>query len=107
MPKLHKTNTNTRKMNIEILKRVMSEKKITLPLLNKQDWKIVKTKYSNRKINKLLTHMSTNKITELNKLIYTGAKFVCDKITVSVKNTKRNSKPRWKLRLEMRIRNLR
>ena len=61
-------------MNIEKLKRIMSEKKTKLPLLRNQDWKTVQAEME--KINKLLTHISMNNITELNKLNYTGAKLV-------------------------------
>ena len=46
-------------------------------------------------------------ITELKELIYAGAKLVCEKVGVPVKNTRRNSKPRWKIRLETQLRNLR
>ena len=30
-------------MNVEIMKRIMSEKKTTLPSLSNQDWKTVKS----------------------------------------------------------------
>ena len=50
----------------------MSEKKTTLTFLRKQDWKRVKIETG--KMNKLLTHISTNSITELNELVYAGAK---------------------------------
>ena len=43
-----------RKMNIEIIKRIMSEKKITLPSLKNQDWKIVQAE--NENINELDVH---------------------------------------------------
>ena len=33
--------------------------------------------------------------TELKKLIYTGEKLVCNKISVPLKNTKRNTKIVW------------
>ena len=41
-----------------------------------------------------------NIITELNELIYAGAKLVCDK------NMNRYSKPGWEIRQETRIGNL-
>ena len=91
-------------MNIEILKRIMPEKKARLPSLRNQDWKTVKVEIE--KINKILTHISTNNITELNELIYEEAKLVCDKIGARLKNTNRNSKPGWEIRLETQIRNL-
>ena len=51
--------------------------------------------------------ITTKSITELNELIYTGAKLVWDKIGVSLMNTNRNIKPGWDIRLETSIRNLR
>ena len=42
---------------------------------------------------------------ELNNLIYTGAKLVCDKISVPLKNMNRHSKPGWEIQLETQIRN--
>ena len=90
-------------MNIEILNRIISAKKTALPSLRNQNWKTVKTE--TKKINKLLMHISTN-ITELNELIYTIAKLICDKRRVLLKNTNRNSKPGWKIQLEMQIKNL-
>ena len=47
--------------------------------------------------------MSTNNLTELNELIYAGAKLVNNKISVPLKNTKRNSKYVWKIWLERQI----
>ena len=54
----------------------------------------------------LLTHISTNDITKLNEIIHAGVKLFSTKIGVPWKNTNRNSKPRWKIRLEAQIRNL-
>ena len=44
--------------------------------------------------------MSTKNITELNELIYAGAKLVSEKIGVPLKNTNKKSKPGWDIRLE-------
>ena len=55
----------------------MSEKKTTLPSLWNQNWRTVK--YETKKVNDLLTNISTNDITELNDLIYAEAKLVCEK----------------------------
>ena len=63
---------------------MMSENKTTLSSLRNQDWKIVKVE--TEKINELLTHNSTNNITELNELIYAGTKLVCEKIGVLQKH---------------------
>ena len=48
-----------------------------------------------KKINELLTYISTNNITAYNELIYAGAKLVFDKIGVPLKSMDRNSKPGW------------
>ena len=64
-------------MNIEEIKRIMSEKKTTLPSLRNQDWK--KSQSRNWKNNLIINTYLTNNITELNELIYAGAKLVYDK----------------------------
>ena len=92
------------KMNIAIIKRIMSEKKTSLPSLRNWDWKTIKTKTKN--INELLTHISKNNIKELSEFIYAIAISVYDKIGVLLMNANRNSKPWWKIRQETQIRNL-
>ena len=52
----------------------MSENETTLPSLRKQDWGKVKSE--TEKVNNLLTNIPTDDITELNDLIYAGAKLV-------------------------------
>ena len=49
------------------------------------------------KINQVLTSVSTNNIIELNELIYTGAKLVCEKIGIPSKSTKKNQNQDGKL----------
>ena len=44
-------------------------------------------------------------ITELNKLIYAGAKLIGDKLSVPLKNLNRKSKSGYKLRLEGQVKN--
>ena len=73
--------------------------------LRNQDRKIVKAETET--INELLTYILTNNMTELNELIYTGAKLVCNNIDVPLKNTNRNSKPGWEIWLEMQKKYLR
>ena len=75
-------------MNVETLKKMMSEKKNTLPSLKHQNWKTVKAE--TEKINELLVHISSN-ITELNDRIYAGANLVCAKIGSHLYNANRNS----------------
>ena len=54
-------------------------------------------------MNRVLTYASTNNITELNELIYAGAKLVCEKIGFPSKSMKEKSKPGWEFRLETQI----
>ena len=71
-------------MNGEIMKRILSEKKTTLPSLRNQDWRTVKSE--TEKVNDSRTKIPTN-ITELNDLIDAEAKLVCEKIEVSLKTS--------------------
>ena len=52
----------------------MNSEKITLPSLRNIEWGTVKAETN--KINQVLPYISTNIITELNELIYAGAKLV-------------------------------
>ena len=81
--------------NTENLKRIMNSEKTTLPSFRNMEWRTLKTETN--KINQILPHISTNNITDLNDLIYTGAKLVCEKIWVPSKSTKKQSKPGWKV----------
>ena len=83
----------------------MNSEKTTLPSLRNIKWRIIKAETI--KVNQVLTCISTNNITELNELIYAGAKLVCKKIGIPSKSTKEKSKPGWEFRLETRINNLR
>ena len=100
----HALQTHKRN-NIDAIRRIMSEKKTTLPSLGNQDWRTVKSK--TEKVNDLLTNIPTNDIKELNDLIYAWAKLVWEKIGVLLKTTDRKSKPVWELRLESQIKRLR
>ena len=68
------TLTQEEKTNVDNITRITSEKKTIWPSLGNQDWRIVKSE--TEKVNDLLTNISTNDITELNDLIYAGAKLV-------------------------------
>ena len=59
------------------------------------------------KINHILPYIPTNNITELNELIYAGAKLVREKIGIPSKSRKKHSKPGWHTRLETQIKKLR
>ena len=76
----------------------MNGEKSTLPSLRNIEWRTVKTETS--KINQVLPYLSTNDITELNELIYAGAKLVSEKIGSPLKSTKKKSKPEWEIWLE-------
>ena len=86
------------------MKRIMSKKKTTVLFLRNQNWRTVRSE--TEKVNNLLTYIPTNNITDLNDLIYEGAKLVCEKIT-RPKTADRKYKPGWELRLESRIKRLR
>ena len=79
----------------------MSSEKTILPSLRNIEWKTLKIETN--KINHILPYISTNNITELNELIYAGAKLVCEKIGIPTKSTKKQSKPGWEIRLETQI----
>ena len=65
----------------------MGNKKTTLPSLRNIEWRIVKTETN--KIKQVVPYISTNNITELNEIIYAGAKLVCEKIRIPSKSTKK------------------
>ena len=87
------TLTQEEKMNIEIIKEIISEKKDYITITKKL--RLKNSQGKNKKINELLTHFLMNSITELDELICARAKLVCDKSGVLLKNTNRNSKPGW------------
>ena len=79
----------------------MNSEKTTLSSLGNIEWRTLKTETN--KINQILPYISTDNITELNDLIYAGAKLVCGKIGVPSKSMKKQSKPGWEVRLETQI----
>ena len=83
----------------------MSNEKNILPSFKNIEWKTLKIETN--KINNILPYIPTNNITDLNELIYAGAKLVCEKIGIPSKSTKEQSKPGWEIRLETQIKNLR
>ena len=78
------------------------EKTTSLSLIN-IEWITVKMETEK---NQVLTNISTNNITELNKLIYAGVKLVCEKIGIPAKSSKKKSKPGWEIRLETQIKKI-
>ena len=96
--------TQEGRINSESIKENITEKKTTLPSLRNQDWK--KVKVENGKVNKLITNIPKCCITELDMLIYSGAKLVSDKIGVLIRNQRKNAKPGWEIRLERQIKKL-
>ena len=97
--------TQEQKLISKNLKKILNREKTTLPSLRNTEWRIVKAETN--KENQVLTYIPTNKITDLNELIYAGAKLVCENIGITSKNTKAKSKPGWEFRLETQIENLR
>ena len=99
------TLSQEHKLNLENLKRILNSEKTTLPSLRNIEGRIVKAETN--KVNQVLTYISTNNTTELDELIYAGAKLVYEKIGITSKSTKEKSKPGWEFRLETQIKNLR
>ena len=95
---LTETQSQEQQTNLENLKRIMNNVKITLPSLRNIEWRTLKTETN--KINQIIPYISTNNITEL---IYARAKLVCEKIGVPPKSMKKPSKSGWEVRLETQI----
>ena len=76
----------------------MNSEKTILPSLRNIEWKTLKKKTN--KIDHILPYLLTNNITELNELIYAGAKLVSEKNWITSKRTKKH-------RLEMQIKKIR
>ena len=55
----------------------------------------------------IVINIPTDNITELNDLIYPGAKLINNKINTSLSNPNRNTKPGWEMKLEVWIKKLR
>ena len=89
------------KVNLENLQKIMNSEKTSLPSLRNIEWKTLKIETN--KINHILPYIPTNNITELNELIYAGAKLVCANIGISSKSPKKEQKPGWEIRLESQI----
>ena len=68
------------KIDFENLKRIMNEQRTTLPPRRNIEWRTIKME--TEKINQVLTNLSIKNKTEVNELIYAGAKLVCEKIEV-------------------------
>ena len=81
--------------------KIMNSEKTILPSLRNIEWKALKRETN--KINHILPYIPTNNITELNELIYAGAKLVCENIGIPSKSTKKQQKPGWEIRLESQI----
>ena len=96
--------TQEDKIYVELIMKMITEKKTTLPSLRNQNRKKVKVK--TKKMNKLLTNIPMCNIMELNKLIYTGVKLVYDKISVPLRNPNRNTKLEWGIKLKKWVKKL-
>ena len=90
------TLSQEQKVNLENVKRIMNSEKTILPSLRNIEWKTLKIETN--KIDHILPYIPMNNITELNELIYAGAKLVCENIGIPSKKqqqkTRRNSKNR-------------
>ena len=79
----------------------MNSEKTALPSLKNIERRTVKKETN--KINQVLPYISTNNTTELNELIYAGAKLVCETIGIPSKATRKNSKPGREIWLDSQI----
>ena len=68
----------------------MNSEKTSLPSLRNIEWRILKIE-TNR-INQVLSYRSTNDITDLNELIYAGAKLILEKIGIPLKKHEETGK---------------
>ena len=82
-----KTLLQEQKINLENGKRIISSEKTIIPSLRNIEWKTLKIKTD--KINLILPYIPTNNITDLNELIYAGAKLVGEKIWIPSKIMKK------------------
>ena len=99
------TLTKEQKINLKNLKKIMNERKITLPSLRNREWRTIKME--TKKINQIIRYIPTKSIIEWNELIYAGGKSICEKIGILLKSMNKKSKPWWEIRLETQIRKLR
>ena len=95
--------TQEDKINVILMKKIMTEKKTILPFLRNEDLK--KCKVETEKVNKLLPNVSTGHNTVLNEIIFAGVKLVYDKIVVPLRNPNRNAKSGWEIRLKWLVKN--
>ena len=93
---VEQTLTQEDKMNVEIIKR------------RKPQCLLSGTKTGNSQSRKWKNKRLINKYPiELRSLIYVGAKLVCEKVGLPMKNKNKMTKPRWEIKLKTQIRNLR
>ena len=103
---LQLTLTQEQILILRNLKIILNSETTTLPSL--RNWRIVKASTCQHlKHNQVQTCISTNNITELNELIYEGARLVCEKTGIPSKITKEKSKPGLEFRLKTQIKNIR
>ena len=90
---IHLKINNTQDCNQYQTHQVLTNKN-SLTEMNRQLRKIEQSRRKRKKINQVITYISTNNITELNEQVYAGAKLVCGKIGVLSKSTKKKIKTR-------------
>ena len=84
------TLSQEKELNQENVKININSENTILPSLRNVEWRILKTETN--KINQVLPYIPKNNITELNELIYAGAKLICEKIGIPLKSTKKKMK---------------
>ena len=85
------TLSQEQNVTLQNVQRIMNSEKTILPSLRNIEWKTLKVETN--KINHILPYIPTNNKTELNELIYEGAKLVCENIGIPSKSTKKQQNP--------------
>ena len=91
-----KIPTHEGNFNVEIMKRIMSEKP-HYPLSGNKTGE----QFETEKMNDLLTNIPTNNIMDVNDLMYVGAKLVCEKIGPSPEDYRQKVKTRMGIQIRI------
>ena len=88
-----------KKINLETIQRIMSDKKSTLPSFKNQDWQALKVETEkNKRNNNTYLKKQHHGIKRINLC---RGEIIKRKINVYFKDMKKNSKPQWGIRLEI------
>ena len=85
----------------------MNSEKTTRPSIRNIELRTHKMETNKIYLYQILPYIPKDNITELNELIYAGAKLVCEKTGIPKKALRKISNPGWEFQLETQIKNLR